>query len=76
MIEKYYKIGRSELCWDISGLYKDGPNITHYYILLLKWLMCSAGNVHFFSDIRNLQISGPSLYNPKMSQCSSDLPIL
>ena len=33
------------------------------------------GYTHFF-DIRNLKISGPSLYNPKMSQHSSDLPIL
>ena len=28
-----------------------------------------------FFDIRNLQILGPSLYNPEMSQHSSDLPI-
>ena len=27
IMEKYYEIGRSELCWDISGLYKDGPDI-------------------------------------------------
>ena len=31
--------------------------------------------MHFFYN-RNLQISGPSLYNPEMSQLSSDLPIL
>ena len=36
IIEKYYKIGRSELHLDISGLYKDGSYITHYYILLPK----------------------------------------
>ena len=25
--EKYYNIGRSKLCWDISGLDKDGLDI-------------------------------------------------
>ena len=32
--------------------------------------------VHFIFDIRNLQISGPPLNNPEMSQRSWDLPIL
>ena len=30
----------------------------------------------FFFNIRNLQISGPSLYNTEMSQYSLGLPIL
>ena len=28
--EKYYKIGESELHGDIWGLFKNGPNITHF----------------------------------------------
>ena len=31
--EKYYKIGRSKLCWDIWGLFKNGPNITHFFAI-------------------------------------------
>ena len=32
IIEKYYKIGRSTLRRDISGLYKDGPDICRFLI--------------------------------------------
>ena len=42
--EKYYKIGRSELHWDILGLYKDGPDITH---LSAKNYIITHMTVHF-----------------------------
>ena len=58
--EKYYKIGRSELHWDIWGLVINGSNITHLspinYIITHMTML--------FLIFENLQISGTSLYNP------------
>ena len=58
--EKYYKLGRSELCWDIWGLFKNGLNITYFYPI--NYIITHM-TMHFSLMFENLQISGPSLYN-------------
>ena len=58
--EKYYKIWKSELCWDIWGLFMNGHNITHFYPI--NYIITHM-TVHFVLIFENLQISGPSLYN-------------
>ena len=75
-IEKFTNIGRSELCWDISGLFLDDryfwisvPLTHHYKKCPVMWMI-----IELIS--KNAEISLSSRNNPEMSQHSSDVPML